>query len=42
MENGRIVMTGTGEELANDKAVRHAYMGLSGCHPQHHGPRDGI
>jgi branched-chain amino acid transport system ATP-binding protein len=28
VENGRIVMTGTGGELANDPRVRQAYLGL--------------
>ncbi|MGC8494953.1 MAG: ABC transporter ATP-binding protein [Syntrophobacteraceae bacterium] len=28
MENGRIVMQGTGQELENDEKIREAYMGL--------------
>jgi len=28
LENGRIVMSGTGTELLNDERVRHAYLGV--------------
>jgi branched-chain amino acid transport system ATP-binding protein len=30
LENGRIVMTGTGSELLNDDRVRRAYLGVEG------------
>jgi branched-chain amino acid transport system ATP-binding protein len=30
LENGRIVMTGTGPELLNDDRVRQAYLGIDG------------
>jgi branched-chain amino acid transport system ATP-binding protein len=30
LENGRIVMTGTGAELLNDDRVRQAYLGIDG------------
>jgi branched-chain amino acid transport system ATP-binding protein len=30
LENGRIVMTGTGHELLNDDRVRQAYLGIDG------------
>jgi branched-chain amino acid transport system ATP-binding protein len=28
LENGRIVMSGSGDELLNDSRVRQAYLGL--------------
>ena len=28
LENGHIVITGTGEELLNDESVKEAYLGL--------------
>jgi len=28
LENGRVVMSGSGEELLHDDRVRQAYMGL--------------
>jgi branched-chain amino acid transport system ATP-binding protein len=31
LENGRIVMTGTGPELLNDDRVRQAYLGIDGA-----------
>ena len=30
LENGRIVMSGTGAELLNDDRVRQAYLGVEG------------
>ena len=33
LENGRIVLSGTGEALLNDEGVRHAYLGIRPEHP---------
>jgi branched-chain amino acid transport system ATP-binding protein len=32
LENGRIVMTGSGSDLLNDDRVRQAYLGVDAAH----------
>jgi branched-chain amino acid transport system ATP-binding protein len=31
LQNGKVVMEGTGRELLNDPAIQEAYLGVSGC-----------